>query len=125
GSDGVEQALYHERPKGMYHVTRGRRRRAVGGHRLLLRGSVWSFRRRVPDDLVPRLGRSEIVRSLGVEVLAEARRRAALLDVRVGRVFEAVRREPGMGNEAAERLGRATCCENPGEPPCGWLRVRH
>ncbi|HKA14567.1 MAG TPA: DUF6538 domain-containing protein, partial [Myxococcota bacterium] len=65
----------------------------------------------MPDDLVPRLGRSEIVRSLGVEVLAEARRRAALLDVRVGRVFEAVRREPGMGNEAAERLVRELCDE--------------
>ncbi|SUB00848.1 site-specific tyrosine recombinase XerC [Pannonibacter phragmitetus] len=51
-------------------------------------GSGFSFRRRVPERLQPRIGLKEIYRSLKTSVRSEARRRAAALFLVSERLFE-------------------------------------
>lgn len=57
------------------------------------RGNVYWFRRRVPDELVPTLGRSEFVESLKTTDLAKARTLAAFRNAEVEALFEKTRYE--------------------------------
>ena len=52
------------------------------------RGNVYWFRRRVPDELVPTLGRAEFVESLKTTDLAQARTRAAFRNAEIEVLFE-------------------------------------
>lgn len=58
---------------------------------LLKRGGSYSVRRKVPADLVDRLGRKEIVRSLGTKDPVEAKRRVREASVQIDREFDAAR----------------------------------
>ena len=76
-----------------------------GYHRLQLRQSGYFYRRRVPFDLVPVIGRGEIVRSLNTSRLAEAQTQAAMLDAAVYLLLDLVREGSVLGNEETfERL---------------------
>lgn len=57
------------------------------------RGNVYWFRRRVPDELVPTLGRAEFVESLKTTDLAQARTRAAFRNAEIEVLFEKARYE--------------------------------
>ena len=50
-------------------------------------GTVFYFRRRVPKDLVSRIGRSHLVSSLHTEELAEARKRGRALAAATDELF--------------------------------------
>lgn len=54
---------------------------------LTKRGSRYFFRRRVPDELRPLLGRNEIKKALGTSDFSEAKRRAAIETVRTDELF--------------------------------------
>jgi len=57
-------------------------------------GTVFHFRRRVPKDLVCRIGRSDLVRSLHTEQLAEARKRGRALAAATDELFTELRYMP-------------------------------
>jgi integrase len=61
-------------------------------------GTVFYFRRRVPVDLRPRLGRHQLYASLRTELLAEAKRRARALAVATDRLYSELRHMQG-GNK--------------------------
>ena len=76
-----------------------------GYHRLQRRQSGYFYRRRVPFDLVPVIGRGEIVRSLNTSRLAEAQTQAAMLDAAVYLLLDLVREGSVLGTEETlERL---------------------
>jgi integrase len=57
-------------------------------------GTVFHFRRRVPKDLVGRIGRSHLVSSLHTEQLAEARKRGRALAAATDELFTELRNMP-------------------------------
>ena len=69
-----------------------------------IKGASVSFRRRVPKDLITRIRRREIVRSLRTSGALEARRRSRLLWAQTERVFEMVREDPGLTAEQCQSL---------------------
>ena len=83
--------------------------RTTTGFRLLKRGSLWSYRRRVPLELAKTLGRVEIVRSLATRSLREARRRATLLDAQVYVMLDVLKETAGMTRHDAEQLLTKLC----------------
>lgn len=55
------------------------------------RGNVYWFRRRVPEELIPLVGRAEFMESLRTSDLAMARTRAAYRNAEVEALFEKAR----------------------------------
>lgn len=66
-------------------------------------GTVFYFRRRVPVDLRPRLGRLHLYASLRTESLAEAKRRARALAAATDRLFTDLRYMQSDNNEKKAR----------------------
>ncbi len=73
---------------------------------LRLQGSIWHFRRRVPDGMRERVGRREIVRSLrtGDRLMAAARARIAWL--RTEQLFDEIMKRPTLTRQETDRLVR-------------------
>lgn len=67
-------------------------------------GGRWNWRRRVPDQLVSRFGRRELIRSLGSLPHALAKERARQLTVASDRLFSMVRNRPELTNEHIAEL---------------------
>ncbi|NUB14668.1 hypothetical protein GAY28_19685 [Azospirillum brasilense] len=63
---------------------------------LRVRRGRYDFRRRVPDDLVFRFGKREIIRSLGSLPYAEAVEKARRLTVITDRLFRMIARKPEL-----------------------------
>lgn len=73
---------------------------------LRVRSGRYDFRRRVPDELVPRLGKREIVRSLGSLPYAEAVAKARRLTVASDRLFAMIAKNPDLSpDQIAELAG--------------------
>ncbi|CAM3820556.1 Integrase/recombinase, subgroup 2 [Roseomonas mucosa] len=73
---------------------------------LQLRGAVYRFRRRVPDSLVERIGRKEIIRSLETSSRAEAGLRARVAWLATERVFGMVRANKSLERAQIDELLR-------------------
>lgn len=75
---------------------------------LLKRKSVWYYRRRVPDHLIPAFGQSYIQQSLKTRSTSEARKHRNILDVRYDAEFDALSQARiGVDDQAVEgRLKR-------------------
>lgn len=67
-------------------------------------GTTWHFRRRVPDRLRERMGRTEVVRSLATGNLREAGRRARLVWLSCERLFEMVSSAPTLTRSEVEAI---------------------
>ena len=79
---------------------------ASSGLNLRLRGTVYWFRRRVPDSLVERVGRKEILRSLDTSSRAEAGLRARAAWLVTERIFGLVRSGKTITREQIDLLLR-------------------
>lgn len=67
-------------------------------------GGRWNWRRRVPDHLVSRFGRRELIRTLGSLPHALAKERARHLTVASDRLFNMVKSRPELTNEHIAEL---------------------
>lgn len=67
-------------------------------------GGRWNWRRRVPDQLVSRFGRRELIRSLGSLPHALAKERARQFTVASDRLFRMVKNSPELTNEHIAEL---------------------
>lgn len=74
------------------------------GRHLRQRGGANHFRRVVPKDLVVRLGRREIVRSIGVLPSFERHSASRRFSLACDEVFRMVRSEPSLTREEIDRL---------------------
>jgi hypothetical protein len=85
--DGASRELHCS--TNLYHTGQNRRVQEVKFPPYVKkRGNVYWFRRRVPDELVPTLGRAEFVESLKTTDLAQARTRAAFRNAEIEVLFE-------------------------------------
>jgi hypothetical protein len=57
-------------------------------HHLVRRGAVWYYRRRVPEHLTTKIGRSFIQHSLGTKSKAEAKKLRTIEDLKCDALFE-------------------------------------
>lgn len=71
---------------------------------LRVRAGRYDFRRRVPDELVSRLGKREIVRSLGALPHAEAVKKARRLTVACDRLFRMIAKKPELTRDQIAEL---------------------
>jgi hypothetical protein len=90
---------------------------ATGGLNLRRRGTIYSFRRRVPDALVERVGRKEIVRSLETCSRAEAGRRGRAVWLATEGVFSLMRDEQSLERAQVDVILRRLVREPPWESP--------
>ena len=65
-------------------------------HNVILRGAVYHFRRRIPEDIKGLFGRDEITRSLRTSDLREAARRSRAMWLNSEAAFREVARLPGL-----------------------------
>lgn len=68
------------------------------------RGATTLFRRKIPHDLKPRIGTTEIVRSLGRATPGEARRMASALWQATETLFMTIRANPAMTRQTIQSL---------------------
>lgn len=71
---------------------------------MVLRGGIYHFRRTVPTELRERIGRRELVRSLGSGNAKSARLLADQLYRESERLFEMARQKPMLSNDQLARL---------------------
>ena len=74
-------------------------------YRLLNRKGVWYYRRRVPPELVERMGMEVVSLSLGTKELKEAQKQRELKDIEWSARFEALAALPSVVNGSPSREG--------------------
>jgi hypothetical protein len=77
-----------------------------------LRGTVYWFRRRVPESLVPLIGRKELLRSLGTSCRAQAKGRSRVAWLATERVFQLAREQKSLSREQVDVILRRLMTES-------------